>query len=274
MAQILRTMPVWRTQSARSFECLWLICQRHIDYNTYTLPLEKSWTLADAPLQPIGKHHDFSYINAALWPSADGSSFYSYGGAVSWATQLYSWPSLENWYWQFTPNTTGGNRDVVPPNVQSNFSILSRSANALYASGNGLGFALGGTESTQTNYGLYETMDIQGLVMYNDTSQQWWNISSTGYSYSGTAHDGAAHFVPSFGPEGLLFVFGGYANGRPAPFDYVYLFEPVSQQWRKQEVSGTPPAPVTNPCVVGVEGDNGTYEVSTGHCHRSDNLFS
>ena len=257
------------------------------DYHTYSLPLDKSWTLADAPVTAIGRHDTFSYENAALWPTADGTSFYSYSkfdgwytgclrhqlihpfmfadGGVSWATQLYGWPSLENWYWQFTPDDSGGGGgwETVAPPQQSNFSLLSRSTSPLYASGNGLGFALGGTEDTQTNYGLYQSMDIQGLVMYNDSSQEWWNFSSKGYSYSGTATNGAGHFVPTFGPEGLLFLFGGYANGRPAPFDYVYMFEPVLQQWRKQEVTGSPPPPVTVPCVVGLEGDNDTYEVST-----------
>lgn len=113
-------------------------------------------------------------------------------------------------------------------------------------------------------------MDVPGLVVYNESSQQWWNISTggeDGYTYMGTAREGAAHFVPTFGPEGLLFVFGGFANEDTLmPFDEAYMFEPVSQRWRKQQVTGTPPAPASGQCVVGVQGDNGTYEVSR-HAH-------
>ena len=39
------------------------------------------------------------------------------------------------------------------------------------------------------------------------------------------------------------------------------MYEPQSQQWRSQSTTGQIPSPVLNPCVVGVEGDNGTYEV-------------
>jgi hypothetical protein len=79
----------------------------------------------------------------------------------------------------------------------------------------------------------------------------------------GTSARAAAHFVPSFGPNGLLFVLGGQV-GYSATYvstSSVNFFDPVSQQWKIQAVSGNPPPPSETSCVVGAPGDNGTYEV-------------
>lgn len=98
--------------------------------------------------------------------------------------------------------------------------------------------------------------------MYNDSSKLWSNTSAVGFTYSGHAMAGAAHFVPSFGPEGLLFAFGGTsAADQYVSFSEAYMFEPVSKRWARQAVSGDIPAPNVQACVVGLEGDEGTYEV-------------
>ena len=127
-----------------------------------------------------------------------------------------------------------------------------------------MGFALGGYENAGTDAAWGAgSMDIPGLVIYDTNSQEWFNISSTGYSWSGTSYQGAAEFVPSFGPEGLLFVLGGAANSETAlvPFDTVSIYDHSTQKWRTQAVTGDLPHLVSNTCVVGKPGDNGTYEV-------------
>lgn len=232
-----------------------------IDYNTYALALDQSWSLEDGILEPTVRHTDWSFESAALWPSQDGTSFSSYGGHVSYATQLYGWPSLANKMLQFTPNATDGTWDPVAPPPESDFYQLRRTTEGLYASGDGVEFAFGGQQTRQTDYGQEDYRDVPGMVIYNETSKEWRNLSSTGCSSTGTATSGAAHFVPIFGPAGLAFVFGGTANGQPAPFDYVFMFEPASQQWRKQQVTGDASPAVRKPCVVGLQGDHGTYEV-------------
>lgn len=40
------------------------------------------------------------------------------------------------------------------------------------------------------------------------------------------------------------------------------MFEPVSKQWHTQKVTGDHPQFSQSQCVVGLEGDNGTYEAS------------
>ena len=107
------------------------------------------------------------------------------------------------------------------------------------------------------------SMDIPGLVIFDTNSQEWFNVSSTGYSWSGTSVSGAADFVPSFGAKGLLFVLGGAANSDTAlvPFDTVSIYNHATQVWQTQKVIGDLPHLSSEPCVVGMPGDNGTYEV-------------
>ena len=108
-------------------------------------------------------------------------------------------------------------------------------------------------------------VDTPGMVIYNFTSMEWFNVSATGYSSDGVAAAGAGHFVPGFAEAGLLFILAGQVGSGSSTYmpglDSVFMFDPLSREWSSQQTSGTVPMPVTNPCVVGVHGDNNTYEV-------------
>ena len=107
--------------------------------------------------------------------------------------------------------------------ASSNFSTLSRVVDGLCGYGSGFGFSLGGRENSGTDLTLPSDSEIftPGLVIYDTSSKEWFNVSSTGYSSSGTASRGAAQFVPQFGPRGILFVFGGDANEAGAYVSFV-----------------------------------------------------
>lgn len=136
--------------------------------------------------------------------------------------------------------------------------------NSASASGNGLGFALGGSEGTTTSYEVTDSFDVAGLVIWDPTTSKWSNVSTADY---GTVAAGSAVFVPSFGPNGLLFSIGGRITQGGVVNDIattsVYIFEPDSQKWAAQSVSGTIPPAFQNACMVGAQGDNGTYEVKS-----------
>ena len=111
------------------------------------------------------------------------------------------------------------------------------------------------------------------MVVYNTTSQEWHNVTSKYTENQGRVTNGAAHFVPSFGPEGLLVVVGGITAYNiditlPDPGVYVsitnglYMYEPVSQEWHAQQVTGEPPEQLASHCMVGVQGDS-SYEART-----------
>ena len=153
---------------------------------------------------------------------------------------------------------------MIGPLASSNFSTLSCATAGLYASGGGLGYAFGGLESAGTN-SQEENFNLTGMVLYNLTSKEWLNISATGYSYSKTTNSSATQFVPSFGPAGLLLDLGGsIGNNTLAAFNIIYMFDPSSQQWSFQQISGEKSAPVSGPCVVGAPSDDDTYEIR--HC--------
>ena len=204
-------------------------------------------------------------ISQALWVDSSGTSFYAFDGGISYSIPLSEQPPPPpNELWQFTPSGNSGSWSLVGPPASSNFTTLIRGYKGLYTSDAGFGFALGGLESAATNSAVEfgPKFPIPGMVMYNITSEEWYNVSASGYSYDGVAFEGAAQFVPSFGPAGLLFVFGGsVANNILPGTDTVSIFDPVSQEWSSQEVTGAKPSPVVSPCVVGAQGDNNTYEV-------------
>ena len=64
---------------------------------------------------------------------------------------------------------------------------------------------------------------------------------------------------------GLLLAFSGSDFiGPNIEKNEVYVYEPLSGQWQTQKVTGQiPPAIQLETCIIGVEGDEGTYEVLT-----------
>ena len=216
----------------------------------------------------------------ALWLDASEDSFYAYDGGRSANDAVTTQPPY-NALWQFLPSGNVGSWKQVPVLQTSNFSTkLDRVTRASYAYGNGLGFALGGMRSSYTEVSWFSDDGLAqatpGLVVYNTTTQEWYNVTSTGrhgYSVSGHVMDGVAHFVPSFGPAGILFVFGGIPSAEQmfntgnlddesfVTFAGAYMYEPTTQQWQTQLVTGEnyPPG-LANPCVVGIQGES-SYEV-------------
>ena len=207
-------------------------------------------------------------ITQVLWSDGSGTSFYANSGGINFAGNPDDLPDKpSNELWKFTPSDNQGTWDLIGPKSTGNFTNLVRNYNGIYVSGAGLGFSLGGVENSATNDTIFDDDFIAtpGVVMFNTSaeSQERYNVSSTGYSQTGVAINGAGHFVPSFGPNGLLVVLGGYIDDQEtlAGFDFVSMFEPTLQQWATQAASGSKPTPLHNPCVVGAQGDNGTYEV-------------
>ena len=210
---------------------------------------------------------------AALWVDVGNKTFYSYGGTSGGPGA--DWDPPPNELWRFTPGSNSGSWSEISLAPQSeNFTNLVRTVGSGTTSGRGLGFSLGGVESLPNSvYNQSGSLPIPGLVVYNTSSQVWYNVSALDQSTAqstGLYYDGAAHFVPSFGPEGLLFVIAGevpQAGLSPnlantlLETGTVSMYEPVSRQWKTQVVTGSPPAPCLQPCIAGAQGDNGTYEV-------------
>lgn len=234
----------------------------YADNSTYSINLSESWTNGTVILNEIYSKAP-SLENQALWMDGYSESFYAFDGGINFFIPEVDQPIPPNQLWQFTPSEDSGNWSQVSFPPSSNFTSLVRVSEGIYAFGAGLGFALGGQQGRSTSSVLSEFIPAPGMVMHNFTSREWYNVSASGYSNSGVALYGVAHFVPNFGSIGLFFVFEGMISGDVLPgTDFVSMFDPASQQWSSQEVSGTKPSPVLNPCIVGIQGDENTYEVS------------
>lgn len=258
--------PALPGNSNHSFSWSYIQLKCPIDNNTYSIDLSSAWTNDTVSLNAIESGAP-TLILQALWEDPSGSSFYAYDGGISYALPFSEQPAPPaNELWHFTPSGGSGAWSQMGELASSNFTTLQRCWGGYYASGGGLGFALGGHQDTATGL-AHGWSNPPGLVIYNFTSMEWFNLSATGYSFDGSAQSGAAHFVPGYGDAGLLFIFAGvvgiHSDYLPR-LDSVSMFDPTSRQWASQQTSGTVPMPVTNPCVVGVQGDNNTYEVCIG----------
>ena len=159
-----------------------------------------------------------------------------------------------NQLWQFTPSAGGisGQWVQVFPSTASTFETLQRTVDAAYGFGGAVGYAVGGYSGSYA---------VPGMVEFNTSSQEWSNSSILAISKSNSATSGMAQWVPTFGPEGLLFLLGGEAANSPFTLTIMWMYDPSTKTWRSQTTTGDVPSVMDKGCVVGAEGDDGTYEV-------------
>lgn len=208
----------------------------------------------------------------ALWASNDGTSFYQWGGEQSSILNISIAPVAENSLWRFDADGQGAG-SWKAYSLPSGFS---RASSALYASGNGSGYLLGGYISSRTDPRL-ESLggwpSSPGLVSYDMATGAWTNDTSC---VDGSCYrlNGYLDFVPTFGSYGVLVALGGCASNSsffgsckdrpPNNFSTIDVYDPSQKRWYSQTASNGPgqlPEPRGGFCGVGLQGDNGTYEI-------------
>jgi hypothetical protein len=109
---------------------------------------------------------------------------------------------------------------------------------------------------------------VSGLVTYDYTSKKLSNSTVTGIKNGGIVQMGGAHFVPNFGPQGILVTFGGDRVGIKQAGDdslldssSVRVYDPATGTWYKQATSGNIPEARKEFCMTGVASNNETYEI-------------
>lgn len=242
--------------------------------DTLSIGLSQSWTNDSVSINVINKTAPI--VNyAALWADPNNQSFYQWAGEQSFDLPRGTNPPIpSDSLWQFTVDGNGkGSWSQQSIASNSIFPSLTRPAAAYVAYGNGVGYALGGYSSARTSpqtAGLTSFQPIPGLVSYNTTSNQWSNDSATGFSTYGTAEYGQMHYVPGFGSEGILVVVGGETSNQIAwtdtgsnllSFATINIYDPSNKTWYNQSATGQIPESRDRFCSVGVQGDNGTYEL-------------
>lgn len=147
---------------------------------------------------------------------SDNSSLYFFGGALSLAPGAPSTPP-PNALWQFdidkqewktaAPRGDAVERIHIGSNVQSTKPQ---------------GYYLGGAITPKSDAAFNAQKNampymVGGLLVFNETSVEFNNVSSSGLDAEGTAAGGFLSLIESLGDEGVLVAFGGFSNvpGQP-----------------------------------------------------------
>jgi hypothetical protein len=109
---------------------------------------------------------------------------------------------------------------------------------------------------------------ISGLITFDFASNKLSNNSVTEISNGGVNQMGGMHFVPNFGPQGILVTFAGDQVGKKQPgFDSlldsstVQIYDPATGTWYEQTTSGNVPEARKEFCMAGAASSNNTYEI-------------
>ena len=257
---------------------------QNINYSSVTAPqnttlmidMSKSWTNESVTFRSIESVGPPNLNSEILFSTQDDNSFFIFGGS---STQLWGTPKppLEHQLWEFSESTDSWKR--VHPG--SAFLSLTRPTWALGAMLGDTGYVLGGVENSYSNPALeLENVDlIPGIVSFNMSAQIWENTTSPNMprnvSFTTRPHTPSNNMVmwlsqqnrllaslPSFGPVGLLLAAGTEPSLEASnTFDNITLYEPIKNAWYFQKATGEVPLGRLATCTVGVQGDNGTYEM-------------
>lgn len=242
--------------------------------STYSVDVSTSWTNETISINQINSSiQDRSLNDVKLWPSLDGSFFYSYNGQRNW---LFSPPinPPPNKLYKFSPDGTGSGKwseDTSTALASSNFTNLARVVGSASTCASDTCYAMGGYMSSRTSNLLSSSVPASGLVSYNLETRIWYNESIIGNIFSGPWESGQLFFTDIAGSEGILVAMGGGTtnvageNYQALSFETVYLYDIATKTWHQQVTGGDIPSITrTEYCTVGLtDGSsvNKTYEV-------------
>ncbi|TDZ23877.1 Kelch repeat-containing protein [Colletotrichum orbiculare MAFF 240422] len=235
--------------------------------HTLSIDLSSSWKPSEVTIKETSKGSAPRMMRQAIFTDNSSDAFYIWGGFAS-----YNGKPPDAKLWKFNADGSGGgswSTEIKPGH--ENFTQLTRSQGGVFVSTPDSGFYFGGY--SQATSDKDPNGPVPGFLQFNytDTIQAWTNHTNVPYSQYGTITGGAAHYIPTFGPNGLVMLFGGGEHvigaGQSADnvgylsFSTMYFMDPVTKVWYNQKTSGTAPSPRMWHCVVGAQGSNGTYEI-------------
>ncbi|KAK1826104.1 hypothetical protein QBC39DRAFT_269751 [Podospora conica] len=234
--------------------------------STLSIDLSASWTTANVQIRTIPKQGP-NKINTQVFTDAERGVFYSWGG-----TWLRGLNMTATTLWKFTADGSGGgNWALSEPANPAAFSEIDPGEWSAHVSTSTQGLAIGGIASGWTELYRPRNQVLGGMLTYNYKSGVWEN-GTINYSPYPTLLGGAAQFVPNYGPNGLVFVFGGYSppvGGEPDigastfhDLETITFFDPVTKKKYTQRTTGdVPPSPRSKFCVSGAQSTEGGHEI-------------
>ncbi|KAH6630116.1 hypothetical protein B0J18DRAFT_362725 [Chaetomium sp. MPI-SDFR-AT-0129] len=233
--------------------------------STISIDISKSWTSSDAVLRPILRPWG-SKSNQVIWTDHEKDTFYVWGGKWIQGANMTA-----NELWKFTADGSGGGAwsKELPANPAL-FNSLEEYEYGVSVSTNTTGFSMGGVASGWTRLYRASNQVITGMVAFDMNTKLWYN-GTTEWSPFNTITAGSAHWVPIYGPNGLVMVFGGismpidssdWVNATPLDFRNITFFDPDTKQKYTQVTTGdVPSSPRGTFCVTGFQNKGGGYEI-------------
>ena len=247
--------------------CLFVLNLSCADNDTLVIDVSQSWTIDEVKFASINKTSSgvLNLNDGFLFPAVDFKSFFQFGGDSTFLLYTQRNPTSVS---QFTGEGQGnGSWAPFRPGETSGFENITRPSRALATTIDNTFFILGGVLNSHS---ADETAAIQGadsypldnIVAWNMTSGRWTNNSMPSHLVRPNGLNGILTSVPSFGPDGLLLAAGtGTVDDEAPDFLNITIYEPRNKTWHYQSTTGDIPTGTDAPCTVGVQGDNGTYEM-------------
>ncbi|KAK4239396.1 hypothetical protein C8A03DRAFT_43003 [Achaetomium macrosporum] len=251
--------------------------------STISIDISKSWTTSDVVLRTIDRPWS-SKINQVIWTNYDAAVFYVWAGRWFGGNNMTA-----NELWKFTPDSSGGGSWALetPANPEL-LDGLEQAEYMVFANDNDTGFAIGGVANGWTRKGRLSDQAIPGMVAFAMKTKSWYNLIA-GLSpilQADTLAAGAGHYIPNFGPSGLIMALGGVSHpvdaavnwdtARAYDFRNLTFFDPQTRQTYWQRTTGDiPPSPRSQFCLAGFQNSEGGYEmiVMGGYDHRDKILY-
>ena len=212
-----------------------------------------------------------------MWYDSSANTYYQYGGEIIDAYLApISDPALS--VWAFQPDGEGGGSwsDAIP-STDSTWKQLTRADRGQWTQryDGTAGYYLSGlvsqwTDVAYSNISFTQPLPIPGLLEFDTQKQTFQNKSSLPYGGDGYLIQGAMEFVPIFGDEGILVIFGGSVPGDPTDaltsnlqnMNNITVVDVASGKWYSQQASGDVPFGRVAFCTLGVfEQGSGSFEM-------------
>ncbi|KAL8945694.1 MAG: hypothetical protein Q9222_007803, partial [Ikaeria aurantiellina] len=239
---------------------------------TYSIPLATSWDAQDVKFTMIEKGDDVPIYNLAnQFLQSDNASFYTINGDLA-GENTFDLPKAPPELWSFEADGKGRGSwhlfSVAPTSIMGSVLVSTATVDSsVYLLG---GFQWWRSTLTMAKLNDSSARSANGLVSY-DMDTRVWDNQSISYPYpNGWAWGQGFVHLTGLGNQGLLLAMGG-STSRPGvskgpesfiPYDIISIYNTATNEWRNQTTTGTDiPLGRGIPCTLGVQGDNGTFEV-------------
>ncbi|KAJ4419551.1 hypothetical protein N0V85_000961 [Neurospora sp. IMI 360204] len=212
--------------------------------STLSIDISRSWTASTVEIKATPKKGPVALSDQAIWNDPSGDAFYIFGGRAPYMIHMDK--ITKDGIWKFTVDGTGGGTWTLEkpsnPDALKKLNLTDKAAFAAThdSSGGGVAFVIGGMTSIEIDPDSNNTSivtdpkhwyrtPIPGMVSYDMKSKTFSRIDTSAVMPPlGTLIDGRAHFVPQFGPNGLVLVLGGQIGERILDFNNITFYDPKS----------------------------------------------